>query len=158
MGPPIRAAMTSCEPADFPCWKPRCDRIELRDRNPSHPILQIPEERAIVPAAAGPDPAGHIEVSPSLHHEPMAPAQRGLARICHDSEAWQVDLAAVGVTGKGQVRSGGDSREPRRIVSQHNGWLFWQEAADFSRPIASAQLSRDSLQPQLSEDRRSAAY
>src|SRR5690349_824055 len=32
----------------------------------------------------GPDPAGHIEVSPSLHHEPMAPVQRGHARIGHN--------------------------------------------------------------------------
>jgi hypothetical protein len=58
----------------------------------------------------------------------MAPAQRGLARICHDTEAREADLAAVRVTGKCQVRSGGHVRKPHRIMRQHNGRLFWQEA------------------------------
>ena len=77
--------------------------------------------------AARPDAAGHIEILPSLHDKPVGPSQRCLARVFHDPEAGQTDLAAVRVSGKGQMGSGRYTREPHRIMRKHNGRSFWRE-------------------------------
>ena len=131
MSPPFEKLWYHREPANFPYKRSRA-QTEARDL--SHPTLQIPAARATAPAAHW--SRSHwshrgIALSPPRAHGSSA---AGPARICHDTEAREADLASVSVTGKCQVRSGEHVRKPRRIMRQHNGWLFWQEAADFSRP------------------------
>jgi hypothetical protein len=83
MGRPFVRLWHHCELADFP-YRTIASASKLGTYHIQHYKFRrnAPSNRQ----HTGPDP-GHIEVSPSFRHVPTAPAQRGLARICHDTEA-----------------------------------------------------------------------
>jgi hypothetical protein len=68
---------------------------------------------ARIPTTSPASRASSLKLKPST---PTSFSSVAILSICHDPEAGQADLAAVRVSGKGQMGSGRYTREPHRIM------------------------------------------